>query len=203
MLGDRYKLEINIKEKKYSLEFTFQAIKNLYQSSGKSIFKWIKEFGEAKDKRIYIYQIIFAMTDARISIDELECLFEDEDIEKEINNTVTASIYSDIAVENIDIKQRKSKDEEDVYSNETFEKWWNYMYYVATIKLGKSDKWFYKATPRIVKSLNSLRLEDEKNILISAYIEVIEARNNAKEKEDTEEVVEIDEYTSFSSIFGI
>lgn len=202
MLGDRYRLIIEINKKKYKLELTFQAIKNLYQSTGVSLFKWLEDFNKAKDKKVFMYQIIFSMTNAKISIDELEELFKDDKSYEKVLNGLLMSIYSDLVLECIEKEEEKETENEEMFTNETFEKWWNYMYYVATIKMNKTDKWFYKSTPRILKSLNTLRINDEKNIILGAYADILRIKNKAKNN-NSEEVIELDEYTSIGSIFGL
>ena len=81
-------------------------------------------------------------------------------------------------------------EEEDLNSNDYIEEvdklkawinWYNYYYYVMIYQLNMSEEEFESLTVRELKTLSEHHKMFNKNILISAYIDVVKSKNKKKE----------------------
>ena len=206
MIDDRVNLIVEINNKKQQLNFNMRTIKNLYKITGISLFKWIKEFTSAENKTEYKTQLLIAMCNGYVDIGELKELIENKELENGIYDLIINDLYK---VEKVEYKTDSKYDEDisiDMTENDNFESWYNNLYYVATVILNKKYKWFMNSTPREIVTLNNLDYINKKNIIIGAYWNINNAKYNAKNdtndiKNKEEDVVEIDKYTRFDSIF--
>ena len=89
--------------------------------------------------------------------------------------------------------QLKIKDETDTEEIEEkksdlelFEQYFNYFYILATTVMKYSTKEFYNFTPSKLKEISNIYREENKGIIISAYIDIMKAQNSGKENTKTE-----------------
>lgn len=200
MIDDRFNLTIKLGNKKKEVYFNMLTIRNLYKLTGISVFKWIDELNKAENKEDYITQILLAMFNGYIDTELLNKLVADKEIINSILMIINAELSHEI------IKYKENEDEEDSFTeidledNENFEAWYNNLYYCAIVEFNKSLKWFYRATPRQINSLNIMFNNNRKNILLNAYYDINKAKNKAYEKKEDENCIILDEYTSTGDI---
>lgn len=88
-------------------------------------------------------------------------------------------------------------EEEELNSNDYIEEvdklkawinWYNYYYYVMIYQLNMSEEEFESLTIREVKTLTEHHKMFNKNILISAYIDVVKSKNKKKEAKSSNNI---------------
>ena len=200
MIDDKFNLIIDTGKNKKALFFNMSTIKNLYKLTGESLFKWVDEFFDSNDKGRYATQIILAMFDGYIDAKLLNTLVNDKDAIGKIMMLINSEL------DNEKVKYKEIEEEEtssgtiDLKNNDNFETWYNNLYYCAIIEFNKSPRWFYRATPRQIKSLSMLHDNNKKDILLSTYSDICKAKNKADEEKEDDDCIILDEYTSMGDV---
>ena len=82
---------------------------------------------------------------------------------------------------------------------ELFEEYFNYFYVLATTTMKYSIEEFYNFTPAKLKEISNIYREENKGIIISAYIDIMKAQNSGKEntKAENSEVRKVKDANEF------
>lgn len=193
MLGVKYKLDITINDIDRELYFNYQFLKNLYVLTNCNPLYYIQELSK-ENMDDYLATILYCMSNGSISLDYIDDILQDDEVKSHlllefirISRTELTSEYEEVNDDN----ENKEVSEEDKLKQ--FEQYWNYCYYTATTQLHKTEKEFLAMTPRELKTLSMYDSNYFKNILLSAYIDVIKSKNGNSESgySEEEEVVTV------------
>lgn len=187
MLGERLNWNINIGEKSYVLKFNVKALKNIYKLTGISPFEFIDKFnGEDSDNK-YLYQMLMAMSDLEITLKDLTSIVTEEN-KNEIKQLIILYLNKEFTSEFTN-EENKNDDSDNNSNEEEIDKlvgwinWYNYYYYLMRYQLKMTEDEFESLTIREVKTLTDQHKMFNKNILLSAYIDIVKSKNENKVEE--------------------
>ncbi|MDI9215996.1 hypothetical protein [Clostridium tertium] len=181
MLGERLNWNINIGNKRYVLKFNVKALKNIYKLTGISPFEFIDKFnGEDSDNK-YLYQMLMAMSDLEITLKDLTSMVTEEN-KNEIKQLIILYLNKEFTSEFSNEENRNDDNDnvEEMDKLTAWLNWYNYYYYVMRYQLNMSEDEFESLTIREVKTLTDQHKMFNKNILLSAYIDVVKSKNENK-----------------------
>lgn len=196
MLGDKYSIKINYDNKIKELKLNFQSMKNIYSLTGENPFEFIGDFSKKEDKTVDLGKLVYCMSNADISLVDLNrFILSDKCDREELVNKIINLLVTELISEYVDdSKDNKSEDDdndkEKVSNRNKLKEWfdfWNNCYYVATVQLHKSEEEFLNMTIRELKTLDAYNLKYYKDILIGAYIDIMNATNKV-EKDKSKQV---------------
>lgn len=176
LLGDRYFLNLEIEDRAYKLKYNFKFLRNLYKMTDKGPMEVLEGFLEKQDDTT-LKIIMCCMCD--------ELTFQDLDnvLNEEIKTSILLGIIKLIQECSIEYKENTKLDNEKNKNGFDFEEWWNYWYFVSTSILNKSEEEFLNSNLTEISILEKQNMKYKKAILISAYVDVLEAKNTTnKEK---------------------
>lgn len=176
LLGDRYFLNLEIEDRAYKLKYNFKFLKNLYRMTDKGPMEVLEGFLEKQDDTT-LKIIMCCMCD--------ELTFQDLNnvLNEEIRTSILLGIIKLIQECSIEYKESTKLDNEKNKNGFDFEEWWNYWYFVSTSILNKSEEEFLNSNLTEISILEKQNMKYKKAILISAYVDVLEAKNTTdKEK---------------------
>lgn len=188
MLGDKFSLIVNYNNEEKELKFNFQTLKNIYIVSNKNPFTFITEFFGKDDKYSDLGKLIHCMCNATIDVvDIYRHILVDKNVRDQLTINIINLLVAELTNEYKDYLKKddvkKDDDDSDLEEDkDELQNWfdfWNNSYYVATIKLNKTEQEFLDMSPREFKTLDSYNFNYNKNILISAYIDVTKASSKA------------------------
>lgn len=177
LLGDRYFLNLEIEDRIYKLKYNFKFLKNLYKMTDKDPVEVLEGFLEKQDD-ITLKIIICCMCD-ELTFQDLENVLDNE----EIKVSILLGIIKLIQECSIEYKETNKNDSKQNESSFNFEEWWNYWYFISTNILNKSEDEFLDSNLSEISILEKQNMKYKKSILISAYVDILEAKNTTdKEK---------------------
>ena len=183
ILGERLNWNIELGNKKYVLKFNIKALKNIHKLTGVSPFEFIDNFiNEDEFNDIYLYQMLMAMSDLEITLRDLTTMVTKENRD-EFKKVIITYLNKEFVSE-FESEYSDNNDNEDIGEVDRLKawiNWYNYYYYVMIYQLNIQEEEFELLTIREVKTLTDYHKMFNKNILLSAYIDVVKSKNDNKE----------------------
>ena len=177
LLSDRYFLNLEIEDRIYKLKYNFKFLKNLYKMTDKDPTEVLEGFLEKQDD--ITFKIIICCMCDELTFQDLENVLDNE----EIKISILLGIIKLIQECSIEYKETNKSDSKQDESSFSFEEWWNYWYFISTNILNKSEEEFLNSNLTEISILEKQNMKYKKSILISAYVDVLEAKNTTdKEK---------------------
>ena len=190
ILGERLNWNIELGNKKYVLKFNIKALKNIHKLTGASPFEFIDNFiNEDEFNDIYLYQMLMAMSDLEITLRDLTTMVTKENRD-EFKKVIITYLNKEFVSE-FESEYSDNNDNEDIGEVDRLKawiNWYNYYYYVMIYQLNMSEEEFESLTIREVKTLTEHHKMFNKNILISAYIDVVKSKNKKKEAKSSNNI---------------
>lgn len=177
ILGERLNWNIEIGKKKYVLKFNIKALKNIYKLTGISPFEFIDKFN-SEDNNTYLYQMLMAMSDLEITLKDLTDMITEEN--KEQFRQYIMFYLNKEFISEFEKEENKSDDNDNVEETDklkAWQNWYNYHYYIMRYQLNMSEEEFESLSVREIKTLTEYHKVFNKNILLSAYVDVIKSKN--------------------------
>lgn len=193
MLGERLSFDLTVSEDK-TIEYivNFRLLRNLYKLTERNpldfMAKLIKEEDEEVIKEMVILVLLAGGLEEDLTLDDVE------NIIKELDTKVLVSTFTILLKESITSEYKKPKEKEatnnevaieELTEEEKIDNWkqlYNSAYYLMVYKLKINEEEFLDMTLREYKTIKDLNEEDEKNSIITAYIDIMKARNNSDKK---------------------
>lgn len=193
MLGERLSFDLTVSEDK-TIEYivNFRLLRNLYKLTERNpldfMAKLIKEEDEEAIKEMVILVLLAGGLEEDLTLDDVE------NIIKELDTKVLVSTFTILLKESITSEYKKPKEKEvtnnevaieELTEEEKTDNWkqlYNSAYYLMVYKLKINEEEFLDMTLREYKTIKDLNEEDEKNSIISAYVDIMKARNNSDKK---------------------
>lgn len=193
MLGERLSFDLTVSEDK-TIEYmvNFRLLRNLFKLTERNpldfMAKLIKEEDEEVIKEMVILVLLAGGLEEDLTLDDVE------NIIKELDTKVLVSTFTILLRESITSEYKKPKEKEvtnnevaieELTEEEKIDNWkqlYNSAYYLMVYKLKINEEEFLNMTLREYKTIKDLNEEDEKNSIITAYIDIMKARNNSDKK---------------------
>ena len=191
LLTDKNAIIININDKPIEIVVNFKVLENLYHCViDKDIMRMLKieatnpfEVLEKIDDINYISVLLYAMSNGEIEIEAIKEALKSIDEYNELTLLIKQSIYTQLKTNDENNTEEIEKKKSDL---ELFEEYFNYFYVLATTVMKYSIEEFYNFTPAKLKEISNIYREENKGIIISAYIDIMKAQNGGKENTKTE-----------------
>lgn len=186
MICDKYSVDLKINNIDFELKINFSFLKKLYNLTGRNPFSYLYELVDNfNDDTMHLSRILYTLLDGKLSIKDINFyLIDNEKIKLDIYLQLMRLISLELASENkkddFEFNEDGNKTEDEINS---FISYFNYSYFVAIKKLNMSEEEFYDSSPRILKTMDELNKEYEKNMLLEAYVDIVKSEGKAK-KED-------------------
>ena len=191
LLTDKNAIIININDRPIEIVVNFKALENLYHCViDKDIMRMLKievtnpfEILEKIDDINYISVLLYAMSNGEIEIEAIKEALKSINEYEELTLLIKQSIYTQLKTNNETNTEEIEKKKSDL---ELFEEYFNYFYVLATTVMKYSVEEFYNFTPAKLKGISNIYREENKGIIISAYIDIMKAQNGGKGNTKTE-----------------
>ena len=191
LLTDKNAIIININDKPIEIVVNFKVLENLYHCViDKDIMRMLKievtnpfEILEKIDDINYISVLLYAMSNGEIEIETIKEALKSINDYNELKTIIEQSIYLQLNTSNETNEEKIEKKKSDL---ELFEEYFNYFYVLATTVMKYSVEEFYNFTPAKLKGISNIYREENKGIIISAYIDIMKAQNGGKGNTKTE-----------------
>ena len=191
LLTDKNAIIININDKPIELVVNFKVLENLYHCViDKDIMRMLKievtnpfEILEKIDDINYISVLLYAMSNGEIEIEAIKEALKSINEYEELTLLIKQSIYTQLKTNNETNTEEIEKKKSDL---ELFEEYFNYFYVLATTVMKYSVEEFYNFTPAKLKEISNIYREENKGVIISAYIDIMKAHNGGKGNTKTE-----------------
>ena len=191
LLTDKNAIIININDKPIEIVVNFKVLENLYHCViDKDIMRMLKievtnpfEILERIDDINYISVLLYAMSNGEIEIEAIKEALKSINEYEELTLLIKQSIYTQLKTNNETNTEEIEKKKSDL---ELFEEYFNYFYVLATTVMKYSVEEFYNFTPAKLKGISNIYREENKGIIISAYIDIMKAQNGGKGNTKTE-----------------
>ena len=191
LLTDKNAIIININDKPIEIVVNFKVLENLYHCViDKDIMRMLKievtnpfEILEKIDDINYISVLLYAMSNGEIEIEAIKEALKSINEYEELTLLIKQSIYTQLKTNNETNTEEIEKKKSDL---ELFEEYFNYFYVLATTLMKYSVEEFYNFTPAKLKEISNIYREENKGIIISAYIDIMKAQNGSKVNTKTE-----------------
>ena len=191
LLTDKNAIIININDKPIEIVVNFKVLENLYHCViDKDIMRMLKievtnpfEILEKIDDINYMSVLLYAMSNGEIEIEAIKEALKSINEYEELTLLIKQSIYTQLKTNNETNTEEIEKKKSDL---ELFEEYFNYFYVLATTVMKYSVEEFYNFTPAKLKEISNIYKEENKGIIISAYIDIMKAQNGGKGNTKTE-----------------
>ena len=191
LLTDKNAIIININDKPIEIVVNFKVLENLYHCViDKDIMRMLKievtnpfEILEKIDDINYISVLLYAMSNGEIEIEAIKEALKSINEYEELTLLIKQSIYTQLKTNNETNTEEIEKKKSDL---ELFEEYFNFFYVLATTVMKYSVEEFYNFTPAKLKEISNIYREENKGIIISAYIDIMKAQNGGKGNTKTE-----------------
>ena len=191
LLTDKNAIIININDKPIEIVVNFKVLENLYHCViDKDIMRMLKievtnpfEVLEKIDDINYMSVLLYAMSNGEIEIETIKEALKSVNEYDELKTIIGQSIYLQLNTSNETNEEKIEKKKSDL---ELFEEYFNYFYVLATTVMKYSVEEFYNFTPAKLKGISNIYREENKGIIISAYIDIMKAQNGGKGNTKTE-----------------
>ena len=191
LLTDKNAIIININDKPIEIVVNFKVLENLYHCViDKDIMRMLKievtnpfEILEKIDDINYMSVLLYAMSNGEIEIETIKEALKSINDYNELKTIIEQSIYLQLNTSNEVNEEKIEKKKSDL---ELFEEYFNYFYVLATTVMKYSVEEFYNFTPAKLKGISNIYREENKGIIISAYIDIMKAQNDGKGNTKTE-----------------
>ena len=191
LLTDKNAIIININDRPIEIVVNFKVLENLYHCViDKDIMRMLKievtnpfEVLEKIDDINYISVLLYAMSNGEIEIEAIKEALKSINEYEELTLLIKQSIYTQLKTNNETNTEEIEKKKSDL---ELFEEYFNYFYVLATTIMKYSVEEFYNFTPAKLKEISNIYREENKGIIISAYIDIMKAQNGSKGNTKTE-----------------
>ena len=191
LLTDKNAIIININDKPIEIVVNFKVLENLYHCViDKDIMRMLKievtnpfEILEKIDDINYMSVLLYAMSNGEIEIETIKEALKSINDYNELKTIIEQSIYLQLNTSNETNEEKIEKKKSDL---ELFEEYFNYFYVLATTVMKYSVEEFYNFTPAKLKEISNIYREENKGIIISAYIDIMKAQNGGKGNTKTE-----------------
>ena len=191
LLTDKNAIIININDKPIEIVVNFKVLENLYHCViDKDIMRMLKievtnpfEILERIDDINYISVLLYAMSNGEIEIETIKEALKSINDYNELKTIIEQSIYLQLNTSNEVNEEKIENKKSDL---ELFEEYFNYFYVLATTLMKYSVEEFYNFTPAKLKGISNIYREENKGIIISAYIDIMKAQNGGKGNTKTE-----------------
>ena len=191
LLTDKNAIIININDKPIEIVVNFKVLENLYHCViDKDIMRMLKievtnpfEILERIDDINYMSVLLYAMSNGEIEIEAIKEALKSINEYEELTLLIKQSIYTQLKTNNETNTEEIEKKKSDL---ELFEEYFNYFYVLATTVMKYSVEEFYNFTPSKLKEISNIYREENKGIIISAYIDIMKAQNGGKGNTKTE-----------------
>ena len=191
LLTDKNAIIININDKPIEIVVNFKVLENLYHCViDKDIMRMLKievtnpfEILERIDDINYMSVLLYAMSNGEIEIEAIKEALKSINDYNELKTIIEQSIYLQLNTSNETNEEKIEKKKSDL---ELFEEYFNYFYVLATTVMKYSVEEFYNFTPAKLKGISNIYREENKGIIISAYIDIMKAQNGGKGNTKTE-----------------
>ena len=191
LLTDKNAIIININDKPIEIVVNFKVLENLYHCViDKDIMRMLKievtnpfEILEKIDDINYMSVLLYAMSNGEIEIEAIKEALKSINEYEELTLLIKQSIYTQLKTNNETNTEEIEKKKSDL---ELFEEYFNYFYVLATTVMKYSVEEFYNFTPSKLKEISNIYREENKGIIISAYIDIMKAQNGGKGNTKTE-----------------
>ena len=185
LLTDKNAIIININDKPIEIVVNFKVLENLYHCViDKDIMRMLKieatnpfEILEKIDDINYMSVLLYAMSNGEIEIETIKEALKSINDYNELKTIIEQSIYLQLNTSNETNEEKIEKKKSDL---ELFEEYFNYFYVLATTVMKYSVEEFYNFTPAKLKGISNIYREENKGIIISAYIDIMKAQNGGK-----------------------
>ena len=191
LLTDKNAIIININDKPIEIVVNFKVLENLYHCViDKDIMRILKieatnpfEILEKIDDINYMSVLLYAMNNGEIEIETIKEALKSVNEYDELKTIIGQSLYLQLNTSNEVNEEKIEKKKSDL---ELFEEYFNYFYVLATTVMKYSVEEFYNFTPAKLKEISNIYREENKGIIISAYIDIMKAQNGGKGNTKTE-----------------
>ena len=191
LLTDKNAIIININDKPIEIVVNFKVLENLYHCViDKDIMRILKievtnpfEILEKIDDINYMSVLLYAMSNGEIEIEAIKEALKSINEYEELTLLIKQSIYTQLKTNNETNTEEIEKKKSDL---ELFEEYFNYFYVLATTVMKYSVEEFYNFTPSKLKEISNIYREENKGVIISAYIDIMKAQNGGKGNTKTE-----------------
>ena len=191
LLTDKNAIIININDRPIEIVVNFKVLENLYHCViDKDIMRILKieatnpfEILEKIDNINYMSVLLYAMSNGEIEIETIKEALKSINDYNELKTIIEQSIYLQLNTSNEVNEEKIEKKKSDL---ELFEEYFNYFYVLATTVMKYSVEEFYNFTPAKLKEISNIYREENKGIIISAYIDIMKAQNGSKGNTKTE-----------------
>lgn len=191
LLTDKNAIIININDKPIEIVVNFKVLENLYHCViDKDIMRMLKieatnpfEILEKIDDINYMSVLLYTMSNGEIEIETIKEALKSINDYNELKTIIEQSIYLQLNTSNEVNEEKIEKKKSDL---ELFEEYFNYFYVLATTVMKYSVEEFYNFTPAKLKGISNIYREENKGIIISAYIDIMKAQNGGKGNTKTE-----------------
>ena len=191
LLTDKNAIIININDRPIEIVVNFKVLENLYHCViDKDIMRMLKievtnpfEILEKIDDINYMSVLLYAMSNGEIEIETIKEALKSINEYEELTLLIKQSIYTQLKTNNETNTEEIEKKKSDL---ELFEEYFNYFYVLATTVMKYSVEEFYNFTPAKLKEISNIYREENKGIIISAYIDIMKAQNGGKGNTKTE-----------------
>ena len=191
LLTDKNAIIININDKPIEIVVNFKVLENLYHCViDKDIMRILKieatnpfEILEKIDDINYMSVLLYAMSNGEIEIEAIKEALKSVNEYDELKTIIGQSLYLQLNTSNEVNEEKIEKKKSDL---ELFEEYFNYFYVLATTVMKYSVEEFYNFTPSKLKGISNIYREENKGVIISAYIDIMKAQNGGKGNTKTE-----------------
>ena len=191
LLTDKNAIIININDKPIEIVVNFKVLENLYHCViDKDIMRMLKiettnpfEVLEKIDDINYMSVLLYAMSNGEIEIEAIKEALKSINEYEELTLLIKQSIYTQLKTNDETNTEEIEKKKSDL---ELFEEYFNYFYVLATTVMKYSTEEFYNFTPAKLKEISNIYREENKGMIISAYIDIMKAQNGGKGNTKTE-----------------
>ena len=191
LLTDKNAIINNINDKPIEIVVNFKVLENLYHCViDKYKMRMLKieatnpfEVLEKIDDINYMSVLLYAMSNGEIEIETIKEALKSINDYNELKTIIEQSIYLQLNTSNETNEEKIEKKKSDL---ELFEEYFNYFYVLATTVMKYSVEEFYNFTPAKLKGISNIYREENKGIIISAYIDIMKAQNGGKGNTKTE-----------------
>ena len=191
LLTDKNAIIININDKPIEIVVNFKVLENLYHCViDKDIMRMLKieatnpfEILEKIDDINYMSVLLYAMNNGEIEIETIKEALKSVNEYDELKTIIGQSLYLQLNTSNEVNEEKIEKKKSDL---ELFEEYFNYFYVLATTVMKYSVEEFYNFTPSKLKGISNIYREENKGVIISAYIDIMKAQNGGKGNTKTE-----------------
>ena len=144
----------------------------------------------------YMSVLLYAMSNGEIEIEAIKEALKSINEYEELTLLIKQSIYTQLKTNDETNTEEIEKKKSDL---ELFEEYFNYFYVLATTVMKYSVEEFYNFTPAKLKEISNIYREENKGIIISAYIDIMKAQNGGKEntKAENSEVRKVKDANEF------